>query len=306
MDTVRRLDEQFFVEFDDTLAWAASRGITSGTRFHIYRKNIDWLMANDAEQDRPRIYANLEAEGRLTEIASTMTESIELVEVVPTLRQHDIDIPYDLLRRVFSGPADGFCENPNSNQPRNAMFELKMGAMAAREGLQPRLSTSNPDVSFVFEGRTVKMECKRVLSEARVRERLREGVKQLSNCVQSEKSDVGLVAISLSKLVNAGDKFLVSPDPHKVLSEQLKKFLDDNEGLLSSIYQPGVMGFIFFLSTMSYVPDEGYSSVGAGTIFPVDLDEQPFLRRLAQKLGVSVHILTEPPFPPIHPESQIR
>ena len=185
----------------------ADRGIKRRTRFHIYRDNITRLRAHDDESDRPRIYAQLSGEGRLTEILSTMAESIELPEVIPTLRQHAVDIPEELLRRAFSGPADTFQEDATSNQARNAMFELSLGGMAARQGLKPTLSTGNPDVTFGFEGRSVKMECKRVLSENKIMERLGEAIKQLEKSVKSATSDIGLVAISLSKRLNPGDRY---------------------------------------------------------------------------------------------------
>jgi hypothetical protein len=177
MDTARRVDEHFLADLDEILAWAAERGIKRRTRFHIYRDNITWLRAHDDEPDRPRIYAQLSGEGRLTEMLSTMAESIELAEVIPTLRQHGVNIPEELLRRVFSGPADTFQEDATSNQARNAVFELSMGAMAARQGLKPTLSMDKPDVAFGFEGRSIKMECKRVLSENKIVERLGEGIK---------------------------------------------------------------------------------------------------------------------------------
>ena len=83
VDSVRPIDEQFVSELDVILAWAAQNGVERFTRFHLYRRNIDWLRANDDEADRPRIYAQLSREGRLTEILSTMAETIELVEVIP-------------------------------------------------------------------------------------------------------------------------------------------------------------------------------------------------------------------------------
>jgi hypothetical protein len=122
VDPVRPLDEKFVSEFDGILTWAARYGIKRLTRFHHYRRNIDWLLANDDEADRPRIYAELFREGRLTEILSTMAETIELVEVIPTLLQHDVEVPVELLSRAFSGPVDMFREDASSNKARNATF----------------------------------------------------------------------------------------------------------------------------------------------------------------------------------------
>jgi hypothetical protein len=278
--------KQFLAELDDVLSWTADRGITSHTRFHIYRKNIEWLRAHDGDEERPRVHAQLASEGRLTEILSTMTESIEIVETIPALRRIDVDIPKQLLQRAFSGPADMSREDDASNGARNAMFELSVAAMAARRGLTPTLSNTNPDVSFQFEGRWVKIECKRVMSVNRIMERLKEGTKQLEKSVQRAASDIGIVAISVSKLLNPGDRFLVSHSPHEDLSRQLHDELKSNEQQLGRMQRPWVSGFIFYVSSASYVPGRGYTPTKSGTIFPLDLADQVFLSQLASALYV--------------------
>jgi len=286
VDPVRRLDDQFFAELGDILAWAADRGISLQSRFYIYKRNIEWLRAHDGEDDRPRNYAQLASEGKLNEILSTMTESIELVETIPALRRLNVDIPKELLRRAFSGPADISREDHTSNEARNAMFELSVAAMAARRGLTPTLSNTNPDVSFEFEARRVKIECKRILSVDRIMERLREGTKQLEKSVQRTISDIGIVAISLSKLVNPGDRFLVSDSPRDDLSQQLHEALKSNEQQIGRMHRPWVSGFIFYVSSAAYVPDMGYTPTNSATVFPLDPAEQAFLGRLAQALYV--------------------
>jgi hypothetical protein len=286
VDSVRPIDEQFVSELDVILTWAAQNGVERFTRFHLYRRNIDWLRANDDEADRPRIYAQLSREGRLTEILSTMAETIELVEVIPALWQHDVEVPGELLSRAFSGPVVMFQEDASSNKARNAVFELSMAAMAARAGLKPSLNNGNPDVSFSFENRFIKMECKRVLSENKILGRLREGIKQLEKSVRSDLSDVGLVAISLAKLLNPGDRILVSDDPYKALSAEIFKTLHANEQSLGTMYRPGVTGAIFYLSSAGYIPGKGFSLMRSGTVFPLNLNEQSFLRRLASTLRI--------------------
>jgi hypothetical protein len=226
------------------------------------------------------------AREKLNEILSTMTESIELVETIPALLRLNVDIPKELLRRAFSGPADTSREDDTSNEARNAMFELGVAAMAARRGLTPTLSNTNPDVSFEFESRQVKIECKRILSVNRIMERLRQGTKQLEKSVQGTISDIGIVAISLSKLVNLGDRLLVSDSPHDDLSLQLQDALKSNEQQIGRMHRPWVSGFIFYVSSAAYVPGMGYTPTNSATVFPLNLAEQAFLSRLAHTLYV--------------------
>lgn len=283
----RRLDDEFLSELDRIAAWLARQGIHKANRFSQYRKNIEWLRAHDLEQDRARVYAELQRQQRLTEILSTFAESIEIVGTIPILIGAGVAVPIDLLRNAFSGPADLLRENGRSNQARNAMFELTMGAMAARRALAPVLSTSNPDIAFQFEDRRICIECKRVISESKVLERIEEGIEQLTKSVRSVTNDVGIVAISLGKLFNPGDRVAMIPQdihPHDLLSEELRLLLRRNEQVLARVARPSVAAILFYLSSPCYVPGAGYTRATCGTVFPLNLDEQDFLHRLASNL----------------------
>ena len=278
---IRLCDEQFIRNFADILAWAERQGVSRHSRFHTYGRNIDLLNQVRTEEETIQLGKQLQREDRLTEVASSMSESIELMETIPPLRDHNVAIPSDLVRKAFSGPVDAFRENATSNQARNAMFELTTAAMAARNGWRPDLTQRNPDVSFNFEGRCVKIECKRVLSIAKFLPRLKEGTKQLGKIVDTGKGDVGIVAISLSKLSNPGHIYFTTEQPHEELSQDLTEFCKANEQLLGSLRSPTVAGFLFYASMVVQIPNTGFTVVKAGTFFPLKREEQSFLRSLA-------------------------
>jgi len=283
----RQLDDQFMAELDRIAAWLVKQGIRRHNRFQLYRQNIVWLQAHDSEPDRARVHADFEKRGRMTEVLSTFVETIEMVETVPTLMDAGVAVPVDLLRKAFSGPLDTFSEDARSNQARNAMFELTMGAMSARRGLHPVMSAANPDVQFQFENRRVSMECKRVISESKVLERIEEGIEQLAKSVRSGTDDVGIVAVSLAKLFNPGDRIAVVPEgthPHDLLSQELHQLLRRAEPALARLTRPAVTAILFYLSSPCYVPGAGYTRASCGTVFPMNLDEQRFLSRLASNL----------------------
>jgi len=283
----RRLDNQFVAELDRIAAWLVQQGVRRQNRFQLYRQNIAWLQAHDSEPDRARVHADFEKRGRMTEVISTFVETIEMVETIPTLMDAGVVVPAELLKKAFSGPVDTFREDARSNLARNAMFELTMGAMAARRGLNPILSAVNPDVQFEFENRRVSLECKRVISESKVFERIEEGIEQLAKSVRSGTDDVGMVAISLAKLFNPGDRIAVVPEgmhPHDLLSQELQQLLRRAEPVLARLMRPSVTAILFYLSSPCYVPGSGYTRASCGTVFPMNLDEQTFLRRLASNL----------------------
>jgi len=280
-ENIHLCDEQFIESLADILAWAEKQGVSCHSRFRTYQKNIDLLNQERTEEERIQLGQQLQRERRLTEIASSMSESIELLETIPPLRKCDINIPSALMRKAFSGPIDTFQENASSNQARNAMFELTMAAMAARNGWKPDLTQHNPDVSFNFEGRRVMMECKRVLSTAKFLPRLKEGIKQLGKIVDTAKGDVGIVSISLSKLANPGYIYYTTEKPHEELSQDLTELCRANEQLFGSLRTPTVAGFLFYASMVVQIPDAGFTVVNAGTFFPLKREDQSFLRTLA-------------------------
>jgi hypothetical protein len=285
--STRRLDAQFVAELDRMAAWLVQQGVRRQNRFQLYRQNIAWLQAHDLEPDRPRVYAALEKRGRITEVLSTFVETMEMVETVSTLMDAGVVVPAELLKRAFSGPLDTFQENSRSNMARNAMFELTMGAMAARRKLNPILSTHNPDVQFEFENRRVSLECKRVIAEGKVLERIEEGIEQLEKSVRSGTDDVGIVAVSLARLFNPGDRIAAVPEgvhPHDLLSHELEQMLRRAEPVLARLVRPAVTAILFYLSSACYVPGVGYTRASCGTVFPMNLDEQTFLCGLASNL----------------------
>ena len=101
------------------------------------------------------MFAEIRKAGRVTEILASYVEGAEIVDVLMSLRAGQVEIPDELLRRALDGAPDSARESTKNNQGRNAMFELSIGAMLARQNLKPRLSMNNPDVEFRFENRQI-------------------------------------------------------------------------------------------------------------------------------------------------------
>lgn len=286
-EPIRRLDESFVAELEKILAWAVEQGVSPHSRFHTYRRTIAKLNQPRTESETRALYEKYESAKRLPEVASTYSECIELLETIPTMQQAGTHIPSDLLRKAFSGPPDAFQETDTTNAARNAMFELKMGAMAARNGWRPTLGPNKPDVMFEFEGRCVKMECKRVLSVKAIEGRLKEGARQLDKCVNETTDDVGIVALSLTKLAaDPNELFQHSSEPHEALSQQVHDVLKLNEQFLGGLRRPSLTGFLFYTSVIFGVPGRGFTVANNGTMFPVNLKEQSYLSRLCAATSV--------------------
>lgn len=194
------------------------------------------------------------------------------------------DILDALLRRVLDGPADASREDHRSNQVRNAMFELSMGAMVAKQDLPPTFGLGNPDVSFQFQGRTVCMECKCVLSQRRILDNVSEAVHQLENCVRPENGDVGLVVMSVFRLAHQGNGYWQTPSleiGRAFLADELRRMVSDLDPRLAQLDRSHAAGIIFFVSGPLCVDNIGFTVTGEGIVYPLNPAESAFLHDFA-------------------------
>ena len=280
-----RLDQSsFFTDLEEIDRWLESRGFRRRDRLRVYRANIGEMAMREAQSHPGEIFAQVQNEGRLNEILSSYVEGIEFVEAMNALRSKRADIPDALLKRVLDGPADASREDHRSNQGRNAMFELSMGAMMAKQDLQPTFGLGNPDVSFQFQGRTVCMECKRVLSQRRILDNISEAVHQLESCVRPGNGDVGLVAISVSRLAHQGNGYWQTPSleiGRAFLANELRRMVSDIDPRLAQLNRSHAAGVIFFVSGPLCVDNIGFTVAGEGIVYPLNPAESAFLHDFA-------------------------
>jgi len=169
------------------------------------------------------------------------------------------------------------------------MFELAMAAMAANQDLQPQLGQQNPDVEFMFHGRRVLMECKRVFSEKKVLAKVSEAIRQLERCVELGTTDVGVVAVSISRLAHRGDGYWVTStlDVGRThLAKALRGMVAELDPLLCKLRSASVAGILFYVSGPMYAQDAGFTVVAEGILYPMVLEEVGLLQQLASTLRV--------------------
>lgn len=288
--SMTRLDKSTFLEdWGELDRWLSSRGFVQTDRFRRYKANIEEMAKLESKSNAAKVFSQVENEGRLTEILSSYVEGIEFVEALKTLRDKQIVIPDELLRKALDGPADAARENRKSNQGRNAMFELAMAAMAAKQDLCPILNQTNPDVEFHFQGRRVLLECKRVFSDKRLLDNVSKAIQQLSKCVNTSDADIGLVAISISRLAHQGSGYWEAPSVEQgraYFAQEMRRLVADFDRRLQQLIRPSTAGVIFFVSGPLHVQDIGHTVATEGLVYPMNLGETDFLRRLASALRV--------------------
>jgi hypothetical protein len=252
----------------------------------VYESNLAEMLRLNEATDPAQVYAGLEAKGKLTEILSSYVEGIEFVDSITVLRDRNIDIPVDVLVNTLRGPVDASREDQASNRGRNFMFELVIGAMVARAGLTPTLG-SEPDVVFGFENRKVLVECKRVMSQNKIEERIRQGLRQLKARIEGDE-DCGLIAISVTRTINSGNVIWSVPsvsDTNAFLESKIDEVIHRFDPFLQTLSHPKIFGIVFYISSPIFVPEVGFTSGKRATMYPLPgSGDQNFLKRLARAL----------------------
>jgi hypothetical protein len=239
-------------KLDQIDQWLCERGLKKHDRIRIHKRNLTQLAdAQDDEDNFLPFFDGLPDEKR-REMLWSIVEADEFVKSLDYFGDKKNEIPQELLKKALLGPADPFQEDENSNIGRNSMFEILFGGVVASVGLHPRLG-KEPDVSFEFDNRQILVQCKRVLSEAKVESRVSEAAKQLQRDLaqSSNGTDCGLVAISLSRLMNPGNRMLIVPsvsDADNFLRLEIRNVIDRHKERFSNcIKNPKVAGILFRL-----------------------------------------------------------
>ena len=201
MNTLEQYDfHTTLTRLDDIDKWLNSRGIKSHNRVRAYRRNIQDILDTQAKHEIGQFQTNLSIE-RARERFWSYIEADEFVRAVDALRSCFKDeVPGAPITKALNGPADLFLENADNNRGRNFMFELVIGGRLAAAGFHPSFD-SGPDVHFEFANLQVAVQCKRPLSTKAFEKTIGKGIAQL----KADRADLGLIAVSVSRILNAGD-----------------------------------------------------------------------------------------------------
>ena len=258
-------------------------------RIRRHQRNITKLADALDEGRFEKIAVQLPAEQR-REILWSFVESIEFTDAMDALRGQGCAVPKDVLERALKGPADLYLENEKSNQGRNTMFEITIAGRAAFAGLKPQLGRE-PDVFFEFENRRIFVQCKRVLSEAALSKRIPEAEKQLKRdlAASCDPRDCGLIAVSVSRLINPGDQMLsvgIEQDIRKVLSQEIVALSQRVRPIWSRVKHPKIAGVLFHMATPSFVQEYGgFIAEQCAAIFAIpERSDTGLLRLLAKRI----------------------
>jgi hypothetical protein len=180
-------------------SWLQEQGLSNPDRIRKYLRNIRRMIEVQKSGGLPDLQHTLPVE-EAREILWSYVEADEFVRAISSLRAYHNSNIRVILQSALKGPADLFLEKATTKPARDHLFELIMGGRIAAAGYRPHFDRGS-DVSFDFATMRVDVECKRPLTEAGLEGLIRKGIDQL----EQRNSEIGIVAVSLSRLIVPGN-----------------------------------------------------------------------------------------------------
>jgi len=251
---MRDLSYEYILQnLDHTLAFCKTIGlgpIAEKSRFAHYRRQIAHLLDVIETRPIPRELVEHQDEYRIA-----LTESAEFGNLLPYLQQCDRTRVSLKIKACLSGPVLPSDESSTSNQARNLQFELYLASVLWQAGFQPILG-EHPDLKCEVDGKWFFFECKRLLSNAKLKKRINEARKQIRrNLLTAPHGARGVVAVSLSMVLNPAQRALPIQDEHRrlerleILADWLKSQAESVQDELDELYHQKIVAVLFYAAS---------------------------------------------------------
>lgn len=261
--------DELLSELTETLKVCGSlslAGAVEGSRFKKYQERIqrlcEILQAYPVEQLPAEIEAELKKEN--LDYVLSLTESVEFISAVSFLKTCDEDVVWRKIVTVLGGPPLPDDENENSNEARNTLFELNLVSKLRHAGIDATPGM-RADIECNVGDEHVLVECKRPFREHNVARQISKAGRQLRKRLSTFPSGSrGVIAISLSKIMNPGVKFFVyleESSAKETLSQKLEAVADSTKSAWDGLGRK-IIGILFHVITPSLDRKNHKYSVG--------------------------------------------
>ncbi len=190
-----------------------------------------------------------------------LVEALELRNLYRAFSSVSPNTIHPLLNRALSGPLQPSDETRKSAAGRNAGFELALAAEWKLRGGDVRVG--EPDISLKCSGRSFLVECKRPWHEHSIRPNVKDAAEQVAAKVNDADGQFGVVAISVTRVLDSGQMIFVAPKDEVIGSQQLEganeKLFRQERGRWSTAW--------FGASTVAVLFHAALAAVFAGKVF---------------------------------------
>jgi hypothetical protein len=256
--------EEILRRLDDALAFCHALGLGANaeqSRFSDYRRNIEQLIQVISPHLVEGPWESLLSDAaERVKYETALMESLEFSDILRDIRAIDRTLLKRTMRGILNAkapllPSD---EDSNSNEARNRLFELNLASKLVRAGLNPSLG--EPDLSCEVDGKRLFIACKRPYSRSKVIPRIYNAKDQILDALEAHSSQDGslgargVVAISVSKVLNPGDRLFVYSNEmqgRSRLQDELRQVADDTEKVWKKLGKK-IVGILFHIITPAH------------------------------------------------------
>lgn len=232
--------EAIFNQYSAAMKWMEGLGVKSapGRTAHYEKIIRHW-------KDAYKTATADEGRGIFPDFVSSMFEVFDFIKIHQAFEEippHKLASIISKLQKGVNGPINAADETPESTSSRNFLFEAAVAARAHRpdKGIAVILGAKS-DTGLSLSGRKLWIECKRVTSVNGIEGNTRKATRQLENILSGEVGcgNRGIVALDISKILNAGDKIFVAKTDSELISSVdriMNKFIEENSHIWERVY----------------------------------------------------------------------
>jgi len=249
-------------------AWLTALGLQSKPRDRLYEA-LD--TARRFEQI-VRLYAETgQMPAEALPSVQAMVEALEFYLIHEAVGGDSVvdDVLKQKLAQTLSGPSSPLLETQTNSVGRNIMFELALAAEWKMRNMPVEMG--EPDISLSLDRSAFLVECKRPLSEHSVRANVKDAAQQLATKL-SDQDSFGIIAISLTRLINPGN--IVSAAPAEVrrtaLDAEIIALRRSHPEWRKIVFHPNVAALLFHArmpwlgkGVIDYLSDSQYVTAGS-------------------------------------------
>lgn len=253
----RETYQEILDKLKDLDSWLSSLGVSKqADRIRLHISNIRKLQQAYQNDTLKKL-----AENRGTvQLMWSLIEAMEFADIYISLHDYEPKVLRKKLKIALKGPVDPGAEASavSSNVGRNTMFELNLASRLRRTGVAVHLDT-NPDILCKIGLQNLYIQCKRPFLEQNIPRNVSAAKRQLTRDISNsqDKSARGLIAISVSRVFNPGDKLFVikTKQVMKRLADDVQDIAQKYSRSWKQIIDTRIIGILFHVITPAFVED---------------------------------------------------
>lgn len=274
-------------DFRSAINWITNYEVSvQSSRMQHYKNTLELLNKSYAEGTTRDNF-----KGKNFEVLiNAMYEAHELTCIWEGLKDYRSDDLRSRLQKFIGGPQSVTEERDSNGEARNIGFELLMAAHMVKSGLDIILDREG-DLTVSFDGKPIYIECKRIHSPKKLRKNINKAGEQLARRYNIEANAKGLIAISITKIINPDHKSLIANEEGGLGRESDKiidNFIRQHETMWQTGFDPRTIGVLVSLQFPSIIESSRLPTmanmIGLNNIVRVDTPEYQDLLKLVSKL----------------------